>query len=253
MDVKTLSRVFAAAFLGDAPKYRFEIPPGPQADTLIEAVYGVRGKAKYMTDGLLHVYPIKYRPTFEKTVLSAADETTFLFLAGITAATGKSYAALRFDAPFSRRALTEAMRAVDGSLLFRGVRRSGAAAGAAVFPPVVKIRSRTPPAFAAGLIVGAVMARHDAVFLFEGCDPRQEHLDAIEAVREFGGEAQALLGGVRILSRRKTKAPLPKGRAKRVRHTVRGPLPVYTPRSAAYLRRQLKNAEEEEHSGSGGQ
>lgn len=217
--------VFTAAFCSEKKNEALPVPPAAETEPLLEMLRALHGRAKYLTDGKLHVYPVKYQPVFEGIRLERLTGEQFLFLAGVCVSLSVSMGTDCVIDPPSAAALNGARRCIDRVACIRETPAGGLCCGMAAHLPVVHIDPAVPPLFAAGLMAGAPLAWGDTDFVFDRCAPAATHLFCLEQIRAYGGETQTLIDGVRIYSRRDALPPLPeKLRKKRQLFMPRGRL-----------------------------
>ncbi len=198
LEIGTLSGVFAAALPGKRRVEHFTLGQSPETQTLLRAVGALGGRAKLLTNGKLSVKPAKKTPRLAVAVCPFAGETLFWFLSGLAAGVSATVAVLRVEPDISKRASLGAYLATGEICVLLGAGSSGYVFSCAVKPDRIEISPLTPPAFTAGMMVGAAFSPRESVFLFRDCAPAPAHFTAAAHIRARGGRADELPDGFRI-------------------------------------------------------
>ena len=209
LSAEMMARVFAAAFCSKKTKEAFPVPPSEGADLLTEMLTALRGRAKFLTDGRLHVYPVKFGPVFEGIRLGKMTGEQFLFLAGMCMTLGIAFGSDEIVDPPSEAELNAARRCVDRAGALLPTPAGGLCCGMAGCSPSYTVRGDAPEPFVAGMFVGATLGRTDTDFIFDRCGQTPLYALCLEAISTFGGTVRPLAEGVRVYTRRKELPELP--------------------------------------------
>ena len=209
LTVEMMARVFSAAFCGKKTKESFPVPPSDGASLLIETIFALHGRAKYLTDGKLHVYPVKFGPMFEGIRLGRMTGAQFLFLAGMSMTLGIAFGADTIIEPPAAAELNAARRCTGRAGSIRSTPAGGLCCGMAGFSQEYRIRPDAPEPFVAGMLVGAALGWADTDFIFDRCEPTALYMWCLDSLREYGGTVRFLAEGVRVCTRRGELPELP--------------------------------------------
>lgn len=209
LTVMMMVRVFAAAFCSAHTKESFPVPPSDGANLLIGTVSALHGRAKYLTDGKLHVYPVKFAPVFEGIRLGKMTGPQFLFLAGMSMTLGVAFGSDEIIDPPSEAALNAARRCAGRTGAIRSTPAGGMCCGMAGCSPAYHVRPDAPEPFVAGMLVGAALGRIDTDFIFDCCEPTVLSLFCAQELASYGVAVQPLAQGLRVCTRRKDLPELP--------------------------------------------
>ena len=209
LTVEMTARVFAAAFCSGKTKESFPVPPSDGASLLIGMISALRGRAKYLTDGKLHVYPVKFGPVFEGIRLGKMTGAQFLFLAGMSMTLGIAFGSDEIVDPPSETELNAARRCMDRAGDIRSTPAGGLCCGMAGCSPSYTVRPDAPEPFVAGMLVGATLGWTDTDFIFDRCAPTPLYTFCLAAIAEYGGTVRPLAEGIRVCTRRPALPELP--------------------------------------------
>ena len=207
--MKTLIECLTAAFCGTQTKTRVAAPRTAETETAIAAIRALHGNARFLKDGMLHVYPVKFRPAPAGVRLPPVTGEQFLFFAGIAAAAGIAFAADGIEAPPDAPALAAVKKALGVPECLTSTPAGGLSCGAVAPPAVFTVFPGLPAAFAAGAMVGAALAPRDTDFVFSRVQPDETLLFCRDTLRANGAGVKALIDGWRVFTRLSELPPLP--------------------------------------------
>ena len=148
--MKYLIACMAAAFCRAGTKTPVSVPPCAETETAIAAIRAMHGNARFLTDGKLHVYPVKFRPAPEGIRLPPVTGAQFLFFAGIAAVQGIAFSADVLTEPPTAEECAAVQRTVGFPDCLDTTAAGGLCFGAAGAPTTLRIAPPLPEAFAAG-------------------------------------------------------------------------------------------------------
>ncbi len=209
LSVEMTARVFAAAFCSTKTKEAFPVPPSDGAALLTEMIFALHGRAKYLTDGKLHVYPVKFGPVFEGIRLGKMTGAQFLFLAGMCMTLGIAFGSGEIVDPPAETELNAARRCMDRAGDIRPTPAGGLCCGMAGCSPSYTVRPDAPEPFVAGMLIGATLGMADTDFIFDRCEPTPQYAFCLDAITAYGGTVLPLAEGVRVCTRRSELPELP--------------------------------------------
>lgn len=199
--MKPLIECFAAAFCGNGTKTPVAAPRTAETETVIAVIRALRGNARFLKDGMLHVYPVKYRPAPEGVRLPTATGEQFLFLTGIAATQGLAFSADALTDPPAPAACAAVQKAAGFPECLCPTPTGGLSCGFAPPLQTTVVSPRLPAAFAAGALTGAALAPRDADLVFACCEPDETLLFARETLVSFGVTVEELVDGWRVRTR----------------------------------------------------
>ena len=212
-----LIRIYAAALCSEKKNEALPIPPSDETEARLELVRALHGRAKYLKDGLLHIYPLKYSPVFEGIRLERPTGADFMYYAGLCATLGISVGADEIVDPPAPAARNAARLCMGRAGELRETPAGGLCCGMSSPPAVFHICPDAPALFVAGMMTGASLGWRDTDFIFDCCAPGPLLRFCLRTVSEYGGKVLPLAEGVRICTRRGDLPPLPENLRKKHR------------------------------------
>lgn len=220
--MKTLIECFAAAFCGTETKTSIPAPRTKETEAAIAVIRAMHGNARFLKDGMLHVYPVKFRPAPEGICLPPVTGDEFLFFTGIAAAEGIAFAADDISDPPDTFACAAVQKALGVPECLSSTPVGGLRCGVVAPPDVFTLFPRLPEAFAAGALVGAALAPRDTDFIFSGAEPGKTLLLAWDALRAHGVRIEELIDGWRVFTRVDDLPPIPEKQRKKRKYWIQG-------------------------------
>lgn len=220
--MKTLIACMAAAFCGAGTKTPVAAPDTDETAAAAAAIRAMHGNARFLKDGKLHVYPVKFRPAPEGIRLPPVSGDGFLFFAGIAAAAGIAFSADCLTDPPAPAAFAAVQRAVGVPECLEKTPAGGVCFGAVAPPRVITVTPSLPEAFAAGALVGAALAPRDTDLVFSRAVPGETLLFARDTLVSYGVAVSDLVDGWRVSTRLNELPPLPEKLRKKRRYRIPG-------------------------------
>ena len=207
--MKTLIDCFAAAFCGVGTKTPVAAPHTDETAAAIAVIRAMHGNAKFLKDGRLHVYPIKFRPTPDGLRLPPVTGAQFLFFAGIAAAQGVAFAADEILSPPDAAACAAVQNALGVPDCLQPTPAGGLCCGALAPQRAIPVFPALPEAFAAGALTGAALAPCDTAFIFSCMEPTETMRYCRETLAGYGVQTEDLIDGWRVATRIASLPPVP--------------------------------------------
>ena len=182
-------RLIAAALCGETKKTELNVTPDPALRPVLDFILLISAYAEISAAGKARVDPIARIPVNVPLRFTALPKDVFLLFAGIVSKLNVIFRAENVEGGITKAELQTLSDAMDGVLAYaeteNGVALSAFSTIDGLNPDVA-----VSPVFAAGALLGGVLALETTTFRLGKNRNAPEVLCAVEAINAFGGSAK---------------------------------------------------------------
>ena len=190
-------RLIAAALCCERKKTEFTVTPDPALGRAVELVLQLTGRVEISSNGTVLLDPPVRSPRRAMLRFTSLPKELFYLFAGVAAKLDGILQVGEVEGGVTREELQALSNAMGGVLAFSQT-AGGVMLTAFSGPDGFDAGAEFPPAFAAGVLLGAALAEAITAFTPGEYAETQEVRWALEALKEFGCPVKELKGRVTV-------------------------------------------------------